>query len=194
MKPEIIALAGRAGCGKDTVAAMLDEIGVGQVAIFAFADRLKAGLKVMLDIEIDRLSRTEKEAPIDDLPGRPSPRHLAQTLGTEWGRSVHPDLWVRLLARDVEEETRWMSERGLVLIAVVKDCRFPNEVAWVKSQGGAVWWIERDGMPGVRDHASEKAIGPQDCDRVVKNLGTLDDLRTEVRSAWENHWNARRAA
>jgi hypothetical protein len=61
---------------------------------------------------------------------------------------------------------------------------FPNEVAWVRSQGGVVWWIERDGIAPVRAHASENSIGPQDCDRTIPNLGTLDDLAITVEQAW----------
>lgn len=198
MTPEIIALAGKAGSGKDTVAEQLEDLASGQGQCFSFAQPLKDALTCMFGgrLSFDTMSRAEKESPIDFLAplGPITPRQLAQTLGTEWGRSVHPGLWVHLLALDVEDEAKWMADRGMALIAIVTDCRFPNEVAWVKSQGGVVWWIERDGMPQARAHASENAIGPQDCDRVIKNLGTLADLDLEVACAWEQHWDERRAA
>jgi hypothetical protein len=123
-------------------------------------------------------SRAEKEAPVEHLKplGSITPRQLAQTLGTEWGRAIHPDLWVHMLARDLLKSE--------VFNAIITDCRFPNEVAWVRSQGGVVWWIERDGIAPVRAHASENSIGPQDCDRTIPNLGTLDDLAITVEQAW----------
>lgn len=175
---QIIALAGKAGSGKNAVAEIL-KYEIADCATLAFADRLKWGLAQMCDVNLNDMSRAEKEAPVPHLAGlgEITPRHLAQTLGTEWGRSIHPDLWVHLLALDIAQTT--------APVAIITDCRFPNEVAWVKSQGGVIWWIERDGIAPVRPHASENAIGPQDCDRTILNLGTLDDLADTVTRAFE---------
>lgn len=186
MKRQIIALAGKAGAGKDTVAEVLNELG-GFIG-YAFAARMKTMLATGIGLNMNSLSREQKEAPLDFLPGKPSPRQLAQTLGTEWGRAIHPDFWIALLARDIETDD-WTDDP-----AVITDCRFPNEVAWVKRQGGVVWWIERDGIAPVRAHASENAIGPQDCDRTILNLGTLEDLAVTVQQAYAQLQAERRAA
>lgn len=174
----IIALAGKAGSGKNSVADILDQE-IGDCAEFAFADRLKFMLAVGLDVNLNDMDRAEKEAPVqhlEQLDPKITPRYLAQTLGTEWGRAIHPDLWVHLLAQDIAQTT--------APVAIITDCRFPNEVRWVKSQGGVVWWVERDGIAAVRPHASENSIGPQDCDRTIANLGTLEDLAITVEQAW----------
>ena len=138
---------------------------------------------------MDGMSRTVKEEPVPHLAALSvsiTPRYLAQTLGTEWGRSIHPDLWVYLLMRDILEMD--------APVAIITDCRFPNEVEAVRKAGGVVWWVERDGIAPVRAHASENAIGPQDCDRTILNLGTLDDLDETVRVAWEQLQAERAAA
>lgn len=178
MKRQIIALAGKAGAGKDTVAGWIRQLAEDSSA-FSFAEPIKVMLWQGLDVSLWDASRAAKEAPVEHLAAldpKITPRYLAQTLGTEWGRSVHPDLWVHMLARDVRNSE--------VATAVIIDCRFPNEVAWVKRQGGVVWWIERDGIAPVRAHATENSIGPQDCDRTILNLGTLEDLAVTVQQAY----------
>lgn len=180
---QIIALAGKAGSGKDTVASILvHPFSLDSIA--AFAAPIKAMIDAGFGIDMDILTREEKERP-DPVIGI-SPRQLAQTLGTEWGRALDPDLWVKAFARRTES----MHSR----LIVITDCRFPNEVAWVKSQGGVVWWIERDGIAPVRAHASENSIGPQDCDRTILNLGTLDDLAITVQEAYAQLEAQREAA
>lgn len=181
----LIALAGRAGAGKDTAAHLLhdpvwDTHPDAAIVVTGFANRLKRALKVIFDIDFAELTREEKEARLDWL-GR-SPRELMQTLGTEWGRSVHPDLWIRLLERSIFDHPSKHSS-----VHILTDCRFPNEVAWVRAKGGAVWWVERDGIPPVAAHASENAISAADCDRTIANFGTPGDLALEVQRAWAQH-------
>lgn len=187
----IIGLAGRAGAGKDSVANALIELAMDEFSHcvrLAFGSRIKAGLKAMLDVDTDQMTREQKEAPVEHLDelGEITARYLLQTLGTEWGRAIHPDLWVHMLGLDIH---------GMWAPAMfITDCRFPNEVEAIHRLGGVVWWVERDGLAPVRAHASEGAIGPMDCDRTIANLGTLDDLDAEVERAWEQHLAQREAA
>lgn len=177
----IIALAGRAGSGKDTAAEALREPihYAGKIAVVTgFARRLKGALSTIFDFSFHDLTREEKEAKLDFI-GK-SPRELMQTLGTEWGRAVHPDLWVKLLERELFDHPT-----GLNQVVILTDCRFQNEVAWVRAKGGSVWWVERDGITPVAAHPSENAIGPEDCDHVIRNFGTCEDLARETRRAWE---------
>jgi hypothetical protein len=185
----IIALAGRAGAGKDTVAGLLREPiwethPLAAISVTGFAARLKRALSTIFNLDFESLTREEKEERLDWL-GK-SPRELMQTLGTEWGRSVHPDLWVRLLERSYFDEPSKHAE-----VLIITDCRFPNEVAWVRRKGGVVWWVERNGMPLVAAHSSETAIGPMDCDLTIPNFGSKDDLAAKVRLAWAQHRSAR---
>jgi hypothetical protein len=61
--------------------------------------------------------------------------------------------------------------------------RFPNEVAAIRDRGGEVWWIDRPGL-GRGSHKSDHQIGPEDCDAVIRNDGTVEELRRRVLSAW----------
>lgn len=181
----LIALAGRAGAGKDTVASLLrdpifDADPDCAIVIHGFATKLKRALTGIFGFDFHALSREAKERRLDWLDK--SPRELMQTLGTEWGRSIHPDLWVLLLERDIYDHPKRYDE-----VHILTDCRFPNEVAWVRAKGGVVWWVERDGIAAVASHSSEGAIGPQDCDRTIANLGTVDQLADEVGRAWAQH-------
>jgi hypothetical protein len=181
----LIALAGRAGAGKDTAAGMLrDPIWETHpdacIVITGFASRLKRALEVIFGLNFCDLTREQKERRLDWL-GK-SPRELMQTLGTEWGRSIHPELWILLLEREVYDHPKRYPE-----VYIITDCRFPNEIAWVRAKGGVVWWVERAGMPRVAAHSSETAIGPMDCDLTIPNFGTMDDLAARVRLAWAQH-------
>lgn len=180
---KLVALAGRAGSGKDTVADMID----GQLErrfnhdytliLEKFAAPIKAAIEAMFGIDLENMSRAEKEAPL--APFTKSPRQLMQTLGTEWGRDlVDADLWVKLLAGRLAEIT--IEDKDWI---VITDCRFPNEFKWVQDVGGEVWWVERDGLMSVTAHSSEESIRAEHCHRVVKNLGNLDDLFDNVGDA-----------
>lgn len=133
--PRIVAFAGKAGAGKDTAAMALRMRGY---ALVRFADPLKEALAGILGVSPWELEDREfKEAAVPDLGV--TPRYMAQTLGTEWGRRmVHEDIWVQALAR-----------RALPLLEecaglVIPDCRFPNEAQWVLDLGGVVFRVERE--------------------------------------------------
>lgn len=194
MKPRLIlGLAGRAGAGKDTAAALLKEIvwdtyPDDSIFVTGFARRVKAGLRSIFGLDFEGMTRAEKERVIPEI-GK-SPRQLMQLLGTEWGREkVHEDLWVTLLSREVmSAETRFEE------VVIITDLRFRNERDWIRRHGGAVWWVERDGIQAVAAHKSEESITPMDCDRTVANMGTKEDLERELRRAWEQLVAQRRAA
>lgn len=170
--PSIIALAGLRGSGKSAVAGLLEEwLPVERIR---FADPLKGMLRAIglsdAEIEGDR-----KESPCDLLVGC-TPRRAMQTLGTEWGRNaIHPDLWTSLWQR--------RARRALAAnrIVVVEDCRFPNEEAVARSMGGVVWRVDRAGMTPDR-HISEAGVYLIKPDLIIKNDGTLDDLKERLGS------------
>lgn len=167
-KPKLIGLSGRARSGKDTVAAMLR--GAFPVQTVAFADPIRDALRTMFGFTDEHFFGKLKEVEIDWL-GK-SPRQLMQTLGTEWGRGlVREDLWLLLAQRRVEEIM------GNNFHAVVTDVRFENEAAQIRSMGGEVWHIVRDGAGAVNAHTSEAGISfHPNKDVLIDNNGTLDDL------------------
>lgn len=177
--PLIIGLTGYAGVGKDTARLILEHCGyIG----FAFADPIRTMLRelfLMHSISTEYMdSRALKESTIPGIDV--SYRQLAQTLGTEWGRkALHEDIWVKLAEYHVGTLARQHGARpGLRF--VVSDVRFANEAAWVKSHGGEIWRIERNGTAPVRAHASETGMADLVADRTISNNGTVEMLRLEI--------------
>ena len=166
----LIGLAGQAGSGKDTLAEHLCQ--AHSFASLALATPLRDGLRIMLGLSLEELTRRDlKEARIDWL-GR-SPRELSQTLGTEWGRElIHPEIWLRVAERTIAR-LRQSNPAGIV----VTDIRFENEAEWVRAQGGTVWHLRRDqsGLQGATsNHVSEQHIPEIEGDVIVDNIGTIE--------------------
>ena len=163
----IIGLTGRAGVGKDTVGAYLVENFPGLTISGSFAWPIKAALSTMFP-SVDFDDRATKEIPQSAL-GDKSPRFLAQTLGTEWGRNlIHPDIWIlSALSR-----LSGLPHDHLVFT----DVRFNNEAEWIISNGGEIWRIVRDSTPDVEDHPSEHGILLDFISRTVYNNGSIAEL------------------
>lgn len=184
----IIGLVGLAGSGKDTVAGMLishlSKPGIQHMneraVPLAFADPIRtmcfdlmqyAGVQNPSSYLSDRKL---KEAVIPEQGV--SYRHLAQTLGTEWGQQrIGRDVWIRVLDQRMQEYCK----RGAMHF-VIPDVRFAPEVDWLRSQGAVIWRVERPGVEPVREHVSESGTATIRSNRVILNNGTLEDLRATV--------------
>lgn len=166
----LLGLYGPAGCGKDTLAnKVLDHDAYER---YRFADPLKNMLRQFHVFENVWEDRELKEKPIPWL-GK-SPRFLAQTLGTEWGRNlVNPDIWV-LLAKG-----RWhiLNAEGKGRM-IIPDVRFRNEAEWIREAGGLVIQIVRPEtlIMDNSSHSSEDGIPPQLIHAAILNDKTIDDL------------------
>lgn len=168
----LIGIAGKAGSGKDTAGEhLVEHHGFKQ---YAFANPIRAMLAALGAFPAsDLIDRETKEVVIGWL-GK-SPRQMAQTLGTEWGRElVHPQLWVLMAQR------RWEAAQAAGEDLVITDVRFENEVLWVKEQGGQVIALERSGIAAVSAHASELFDISAFADVVISNNGTINTLKASV--------------
>jgi hypothetical protein len=171
--PDLIGLTGKAGAGKDTAAQYL--VSEHGYRIASFAAPLRAMLMGLLGYAGQHsgwlTERALKEEPIPGLGH--SYRALAQTLGTEWGRQcLGEHFWTRLMAAHMEAHpaARW----------VITDVRFPNELAFLRAADGVLWEVVRYGLPEVRQHVSECALGTAEPDAVLFNLGDLEQLHLRV--------------
>lgn len=170
----LIGLSGRAGTGKDTVRKMLQDVGY---TGFALADPIRSMLRDLLvksgisDQYIDQ--REFKEAIIPELGV--SYRHMAQSLGTEWGRSLQSDFWLRIAGSYLADQIAMGGSHFCI-----SDVRFYNEAEWVREQGGVIWRVERDEVAPVREHASELQMASIEADTVIDNNGTVGDLHRAV--------------
>ncbi len=178
----IVALAGAIGSGKSTVAEMLPALH------FQWADPIYAAIAALLGVSVEWLhDRTNKDTPIEWLGV--TPRYMLQTLGTEWGRDmIHPDLWVKL----VEQRIIRAAAAGYDTFAIC-GTRFPNEAALVRRYGGEVWWIDRGSVVVEASHRSERLLTAGDCDRLIDNRATRDDLRIAVNGAMTQYEERRDA-
>ena len=181
----ILGMAGYARSGKNTVGDILAERGFEQRA---FADKIREAL-VALDPPLSfgregGLAELVERYGWDELKEQsPTTRELMQRMGTEVGRELFGEtFWIDQclpLPANAEEETR----TGLRFQdIVVTDVRFPNDVQRIRDLGGYIWWIER-GLQPVNDHPSDNSLSAADCDLVIDNDGTLDDLASKVYEA-----------
>jgi hypothetical protein len=188
----IVVVMGQAGSGKDTVADHL--VRAHGFAKVSFADPMKRFCREVFDFSESQVwgPLHEKNAPDARWDGL-SPRVALQTLGTEWGRGCHPEVWIRYglrVASELLAGERWYTpSAGLVeeegrraAGVVIADCRFANEAAAVKRAGGQAWRVIRpgcDGAVGVSGHASEaeqKTLPDSIFDAVLVNDDTLASL------------------
>lgn len=175
----IVGITGLAGSGKDTVADILvQECGFVKLA---FADPLKMVCQSLFGWDRDRLwgPSERRNAPDPNWDGLTCRRAL-QTLGTDWGRAMHPDLWVRKGIQHAKDRLAYTSPPCLGV--VITDMRFANEVAAIKAAGGKTVRVVRPGA-GLKGeagvHASEIEIPTLPVDFEIdnsKDLATLKEL------------------
>ena len=158
----LIGIAGQARAGKDTLCSyMLDNLD-GIWLRSSFADPIKEMLRA---IGVD--CSDDAKAVVSDDYGV-TPRHMMQTLGTEWGRHmIDGDIWVKAFAR--------MNAGKCV---IVPDVRFENEAELVREHGVLIHLVGRGGIEG--NHVSENAIEFKPGDIVIDNSRDLAWLHGQV--------------
>lgn len=164
----IIGLTGPAGVGKDTVADYLvEKHGFKKLS---WAAPLKAGLAAMGFPE--PLDRADKEKVIDGFDF--SWRRAAQTLGTEWGRALDADIWIKLVGRIIAMHP------GQDF--VISDVRFQNEAELVRSKGGHVWSLHgrQADLGDAAGHKSEAGLPDALVDTYLVNDSSVAELFTLV--------------
>jgi hypothetical protein len=138
MKGRLLGLAGKAGCGKSTVAQELVDRQLAQRV--RFAGPLKDGL-VAMGLSREQVDGDLKETPTPLLCGR-TPRYAMQRLGSDFGRDmIGDDFWVRLAMRRVDE----LLASGVNV--VIDDVRFDNEARAILERDGQIITLSRDLPP-----------------------------------------------
>lgn len=167
--PKVIGLSGRKRAGKSTVADFLH----GYTRI-SFASPLK---RMAFAMGVTQEEAENKEGVIERFGC--SPRHIWQTLGTDWGRDmIHRDIWVRIAKFEAEKLL------ALGYNVVFDDVRFDNEAEMILSLGGVVWQVHRpgSGTPEGRDsHVSEKGISEHLITMFIPNWGDKAELLRQTR-------------
>lgn len=168
----LLAIAGAARSGKDTIAEYL--VRNHGYLRNGLADPLKRAAQHMFFLTDAQRDSDELKEVVIPYWGM-SPRQMFQKLGTEGGRHVFgDDLWLKRWTYHYDtykEHTNY----------VVPDVRFVNEAEHVRSLGGVIIHVTRDSAKGLlagdtAKHASEVTlpIGPHDF--VITNNGTKKEM------------------
>jgi len=139
---KLIAFSGRKQSGKTTSGEYLQSKILGKnVKLYSFADRLKKDICMsILGLTYDQCYGTDDQKnTITDITwngNRLTAREVMETVGTDIFRNLKRDVWtastINLIKKDNPD------------IAIIMDCRFPDEVDAIKNENGFVARLTRD--------------------------------------------------
>ena len=186
----IIGVVGFIGSGKGTVGDILErEHGYKK---FAFADALKDAVAGIFlwprgllegDTNASRAFRERVDVWWSHKLGyEVTPRLILQKFGTEACRhGIADNIWIAALEKRIHGYED----------VVITDCRFPNEIDFIRSAGGILIRVKRGDDPSPEEiskmHISETAWNNYDPDFVIHNEGTKNDLKENVKIILTQH-------
>ena len=179
----IIAFAGRKQSGKSTLCTQvvnfiydLEQL-EDTAVIYNFADPLKNVCMDILGLSFEQCHGTDNQK--NELVNcykdgnQMTARQVLQTVGTEFFRSIQHNVWADATIRRIQQDNP--------LVALIGDCRFPNEVEAVKKAGGTVIKLTRNLYNS--DHASETALDPENYDQSNFDL-VVDNQNMTIEEQW----------
>jgi ribosome-binding protein aMBF1 (putative translation factor) len=109
--------------------------------------------------------------------GKMTGREFLQFFGSEICRRIYEEIWVSRLIKDVESEGS--------LLAVIDDCRYPNEAEAIQNAGGKVIRLTRSNYKD--SHKSENGFDKDyEFDAVIDNQNmTIQETHVEIMKAIE---------
>ena len=188
----IIAIAGNARCGKDTLGKnfsyLLNQYGI-KSSLYSFADELKRETDDFLKQTLGISSYT------DDNDEKAIIRPFLVFWGTDLRRRLNPTIWVDKVFERIKENE----------IAIITDLRFENELEFVKSNNGSIIYLSRINQDGSQvppansyEESNNNIIAAQadsnftwlssDDDKLLKSLSNeaLETILTQERfESWK---------
>jgi hypothetical protein len=174
----IIGITGNARHGKDSVANFICSYRPSFIK-YSFAKPMKEICEKIFGWSQDYIE-TNKDI-IDPFWGI-SPRHVLQTLGTDWGQEIlskydqfenitQRKLWVKCFFKNFYNDKKdW----------VIADVRFPHEVEEIRNRNGLIVKVFRKDFPVNASHYSERCVLQIQPDYFIFNDKDLVFLRKEV--------------
>lgn len=161
MKFKIIGISGLARVGKDTAAGFIQDNIEGYERA-SFADPIKEMLMIGLGMSAEQMYGGEVREKIDPRYGC-TPRHLMQTLGTEWGRDIiDQNIWVNAMKSKLGT-----IEGGLI----IPDVRFESEAEFIRKNGVLIHIKGKTTLSST--HKSESGVYIEPEDITVLNNDTI---------------------
>ena len=142
------------------------------VKAYNFADSLKSIAINFFGLTYEQCYGSEKEkntsSPVKDFTAR----EFLQHFGTDICRSLKEDIWVDFCINQIKSEQS--------VLALVGDCRFPDEVEAVQQAGGKVIRLTR--APYEDSHISETALDTYEgFDAIIDNQNmTVEEQSKEL--------------
>jgi hypothetical protein len=182
---KIIGFSGRKQSGKSTSADYIKHIIDSNnlhisYKIYSFADPLKQDICInILGLTYDQCYGSD-----DDKNTMTSlrwdnkqltAREAMEIIGTKIFRSLHTDVWVNATINKIQRDN--------LDLAIIADCRFPNEIEAIKNNGGQVIRLSWD--PFSSESPSESALDMNNYDWsnfdfVVDNTSMTIDQKNET--------------
>lgn len=160
---KIIAFSGRKQSAKNLCATQLTEF-INEfnkdivVKHYSFADALKSICIDILGLEYNQCygSDEDKNTPTDIVwnGNELTARQVMQIVGTDIFRSLKPNVWTEATIRKIQKDNPD--------IAIITDCRFPNEIDAVHDAKGIVIRLTRS--IDASNHPSESALDKENYD------------------------------
>ena len=162
------------------------------VKLYSFADLLKRnicmnvlGLSYEQCYGTNEQKNTKTEIVFPETNKKATAREVMQFVGTDFFRQIYPNVWVGATIRKIEEE-------GPEL-AIICDCRFPNEVEGIQQAGGKIIRLTRNSdCPDA--HESEIALDKDNFDwkkfdKVLDNESITVGQQSEILYETMKEWN-----
>lgn len=164
-----LAFGSKARSGKDTAAEYLTSLYGG--TSFKFASAI---------YDISRYAYTRAGLPFE------KNAKLLQFLGTDFGRSIDKDIWVKSCLADIQR----FEDVNSVENIFVTDCRFENEADALKQSGFVLVQIDRSAdlrgdIGRDPNHPSEIALDHYTrWDYTIGNNGTLEEFHNKIHTLY----------
>jgi hypothetical protein len=113
-------------------------------------------------------------------PGFMTAREVMQYVGSDIFRKMYNDVWIDATFREIQQDQP--------ILAVIIDCRFPNEIFGTQKHGGKALRFTKDPFKGQDQHISETSLDPENFD--WKHFdGILDNEEMDIHTQNEAMYN-----
>lgn len=165
-----IGISGYARTGKDEVAKVFEEYGFVRIGMSDALNNYLCILNPLLNVSRDVMRYADAIKAFGYVEAKaqiPEVRRLLQVFGTEVGRAIDPDMWVKELVKLTEKHED----------SVTTGIRFPNE----RDAMDVLIHVTRPGFAPLNNHPSEDLSGiAQFAHHSIHNDGSIDLLHMKA--------------